>query len=267
MLKIAKKITGVALVKADEPPVPVPAPTLAPAPPAPVLPDENPLFVRVENRPDEALNAVIEKVTLGTQVGKKKIYVAVSFLEIKGRLNGQAIAIERPIEIFLPAGQTDEDGQWIVATMRSLSLAARGGYLTRALQDLRQVPWTKGPVRCGEKDWGNGKVVPIQHPSEVAAIAYAIQRILCNRGFLDADGNQVPLEVLARHHARQASDETRSDPEQKLVAANPSTPSIEAVLEKPVAAGKNTCPQCGGSNIRRIDGCDTCTECGHSKCA
>lgn len=266
MLKIEKKITGVAVAKTDDPVPEAPAaPALTLVPPAQVLPDVNPLYVRVENRPDEALDAVIEKVTYNTQHGKKKVYVAVSFLEVDGVLGGKPVVIERPIEIFLPAGQTEEDGQWIVATMRSLSLAARGGYLTRALQDLRQVPWTKGPVRCGEKDWGNGKVVPVQHPSEVAAIAYAIQRILYNRGFLDVDGNQVPVEVLARRHAKQAS-ETRSDPELELVAANPSVQADEAAATPAAPSGK-TCPQCGGSNVRPMDGCDTCMDCGHSKCA
>lgn len=257
MLKIEKKITGVAVSGKTLEPQP---PVLTVVPQAPVVPDENPLFTRVENRPDEALDAVIEKVAYYTQQGKKKVYVAVSFLEMTGSLKGQPITIQRPIEIFLPAGQTDEDGQWIVATMRSLSLAARGGYLTRALQDLRQVPWTKGPVRCGEKDWGNGKVVPIQHPSEVAAIAYAIQRILYRKGFLDADGNQIPVEVLARRYAKRAPD---SDPEIALAEANP---VLETESESAPSAS-NACPQCGGTNMRLLDGCWICTDCGHSKCS
>lgn len=259
MVKIDKKITGVAVAKNDD----ATANVLSPVPSAPVLPDENPLYIRVESRPDGELDAVIDKVTYGTQSGKKKIYVAVSFLEIQGRLNGKSITIERPVEIFLPAGQADEDYQWIIATMRSLSLAARGGYLTRALQDLRQVPWTKGPVRCGEKDWGNGKVVPLQHPSEVAAIAYAIQRILARRGFLDADGNQVPVEVLARRFAKQASASETDFSASELKSVDVAD---DVEPQRPVTAA-NACPQCGGTNMRSLDGCLTCPDCGHSKCS
>ena len=253
MVKITTKITGVQVVKPDETPTPT------------QLPDEDPLTKRIENRPDEPLEAVIEKVQYNTQQGRKKVYVAVSFLAVDGLIKGESITVERPIEIFLPAGQTEDDGQWIVATMRSLSLAARGGYLTRALQDLRQVPWTKGPVRCGNQDYGNGKLAPVHHPSEVAAIAYAIQRILHRRGFLDVEGNQVPIEVLARRYSHQRLDpdqveEPGSNPELKLVESNPEPENTTGTPGK-------TCPQCGESNVRPLDGCDTCMDCGHSKCA
>ena len=249
MVKIEKKITGMAVVDPEN----------TPAPPA--LPDENPLLMRIENRPDASLDAKIEKVKYNTHEGAKKVYIAVSFMPVEGRINGQSVTIERPIEIFLPAGQTEEDGQWIVATMRNLSLAARAGFLTRALQDLRQVPWTKGPVRCGEHDYGNGKVVPLHHPSEVAAIAYAIQRILRGNGYLDAENNQVPVEVLARRYNKQAielTDDSEPEPEQK-------SSTSDTQIAQSIGTGQ-VCPQCKGTNVRPLDGCDTCMDCGHSKC-
>lgn len=254
-IAIKKKITGVAVVKEETPKLEV-------VPTDPPLPDECPLTKRIENRPDMALNATIEKVSYHTQFGRKKIYIAVSYLNVEGRLNGETIQIERPIEVFLPAGQTEDDGQWIVATMRNLSLAARGGYLTRALQDLRQVPWTNGPVRCGTEDFGNGKEVPINHPSEVAAIAYAIQRILKNKGFLDAEGNQVPVEVLVRRFKKE-----RIDPEMDELSSEQKkpTPTLVENDTKPSVQGK-TCKQCGSNQVVRLDGCDTCLDCGDSKC-
>ncbi|MEL0587523.1 MAG: hypothetical protein AAES65_22015 [Candidatus Thiodiazotropha sp. (ex. Lucinoma kazani)] len=133
-MKITQKITAVAMVKPGDAQSPVPIPQ----------PDINPLYTRIEDRPNEPLDAVIDKVQYSTQQGKKKVYVAVSFLEVEGRINGETVLIERPIEIFLPAGQTEEDGQWIVATMRSLSLAARG-----RLPDASFARYASGPLDQG----------------------------------------------------------------------------------------------------------------------
>ncbi len=255
-MKITQKIMGVTMVKSGNVQSPAPMPQ----------PDVNPLYTRIEDRPNEPLDAVIDKVQYSTQQGKKKVYVAVSFLEVEGRINGETVMIERPIEIFLPAGQTEDDGQWIVATMRSLSLAARGGYLTRALQDMRQVPWTKGPVRFGTRDYGNGKVVPIHHPSEAAAIAYAIQRILYRKGFVDIDGNQVPALVLAKHYANQRPDLDELNDESQQEPMAPNLKLVETSEKAGITPGI-TCPQCGGANVRHADGCDTCADCGHSNCS
>ena len=65
--------------------------------------------------------------------------------------------------------------------MRLLSLAARGGFLERALSDMRKVVGTVAPVRLGTHQKDDGTQVPKWHDSEVAAIAYAIQNILARR--------------------------------------------------------------------------------------
>ena len=66
--------------------------------------------------------------------------------------------------------------------MRSLSLAARGGFLDKALADLRKVAWDRGPVRYGSRTREDGSRIPLWHDSEVALLAYAIQSIIANRG-------------------------------------------------------------------------------------
>ncbi len=62
--------------------------------------------------------------------------------------------------------------------MRLLSLAARGGFLERALSDMIKVVWDRGPARLGTVLKADGTEVPHWHDSEVAAIAYALQRII-----------------------------------------------------------------------------------------
>src|SRR5580658_5923516 len=90
--------------------------------------------------------------------------------------------------------------------MRSLSLAARGGFVARNMQNLRKVSWDRGQVRLGDVQRLDGHRSPLWRDSEVAALAYAIQQILHRRGFLDADGNQVPSRMLARLERDQVNE-------------------------------------------------------------
>jgi ribonucleoside-diphosphate reductase alpha chain len=159
------------------------------------------------------------------------------------------VRIERPIEFFMPAGQRDEGQQWIASNMRLLSLVARsGGSIAKSLQNMREVVWDKGPVRCGEVIKSDGSRAPRFHQSEVAAIAYALQELLRRRGYLDASGREQTLLSLAqRAHVPEA---LRIDLE-----------SADASPE--LLPGGRICPECGGPFLRRVDGCDRCENCGY----
>ncbi|WP_024327783.1 hypothetical protein [Thioalkalivibrio sp. AKL19] len=210
--------------------------------------DDNPLGKRIPSRPEGELESITEKVRYWTQDGPQTVYLVVSFVAVSGTVDGETVTIERPIEFFLPTGQHSESYQWISATMRSLSLAARGGYAARALRDLRKVTWDRGPVRSGTNDYGK----PLYHPSEVAAIAHALQRILQRRGFLDSDGHPRPLRELAAAYQDKARG-TR--------------PAGVLTWDSPLSGpmGSSFCPQCGG-HLEIIDSCPTCRDCGYSKC-
>jgi ribonucleoside-diphosphate reductase alpha chain len=118
--------------------------------------------------------------------------------------------------------------------MRLLSLAARGGFLERALRDMRKVAWDRGPVRLGTYQKADGLRVPLWHDSEVAAIAYAIQQI-----------------IEQRHSSLVSSDLAVKD-----------SSAVEPVAMPPVMMGKK-CAECGAHAMIRKDGCDYCTQCGH----
>lgn len=204
--------------------------TASNASPAAAVPAD-PMRTVIESRPKGALSAVAEKVEYWTQEGHKTLYIVVSFLPVPG-VDGAA-TVDRAIEFFMPVGQSGESQQWITSSMRMLSLAARGGFLERALSDMRKVAWDRGPVRLGTHRKADGTHVPMWHDSEVAAIAYAIQNI------------------LARRAAAPASPVTVQQP---LDTAGIPMP--------PVMAGKK-CSECGAHAVIRKDGCDYCTQCGH----
>lgn len=243
MKEITSKIIGFRVQSEAREAIPVP----------PCLPDVDPESCRIERRPDGALEAVAEKIDYHTSEGRKRLYLIVSFTQVTGIRQGHPVSVERPIEFFIPSGQLSSEHQWITATMRSLSLAARGGYITKALQDLRKVAWDKGPVRLGTNAYGK----PVYHDSEVAAIAWAIQRII------DSRRND-------KHEDNSPSDLTDAPTVEGVEVVEPRpvppAPTAEfALSEAGLARVVGTCPECGGDQILK-DGCPSCLDCGHSKC-
>lgn len=189
----------------------------------------DPMRTVVESRPKGVLPAVAEKIEYWTQEGQKTLYLVVSFMTLS-KAGESGAPIERAIEFFMPVGQNGESQQWITSSMRLLSLAARGGFLERALSDMRKVAWDRGAVRLGTFEKIDGTRMPLWHDSEVAAIAYAIQNIIERRnGSLANDLSEIPVAGI-------------------------STP--------PVMVGKK-CVECGAHAVIRKDGCDYCTQCGH----
>jgi ribonucleoside-diphosphate reductase alpha chain len=106
----------------------------------------DPMRTVIESRPKGSLSAVADKIEYWTQEGQKRLYLIVSFLPVERPEGG---TVDRAIEFFMPVGQNGESQQWITSSMRLLSLAARGGFLERALEDMRKVAWDRGPVRLG----------------------------------------------------------------------------------------------------------------------
>jgi ribonucleoside-diphosphate reductase alpha chain len=191
----------------------------------------DPMRAVIGSRPRGELPAVAEKIEYWTQQGRQSLYLIVSFIPVGG-------GRERAVEFFMPVGQSGESQQWISASMRLLSLAARGGFLDRALADMRKVTWDRGPVRLGTHTRPDGTPVPMWHDSEVAAIAWAVQNIIARR----AGASAASLATPAPHAAG---------------ATNLPSASAQGAM-----AGAK-CPECGAHAMIRKDGCDWCTQCGH----
>ncbi len=217
------------------------------------LPDDDLLRKQFDGRPFGDLESVTSKVQYMTYEGKKTVYLTVSFIHVQGIVGGELATIERPFEFFMPAGQKNDGQQWISASMRLLSMAARsGGSIAKALADMREVVWDKGTVRCGMITKDDGTQAPLFHESEVAAIGYSLQRILMKRGFLDAAGNQVPIVVLAEKFKNKQLAYSMDD----LAFETESAPMTYT------ASGKK-CPDCGAYALQKIDGCSRCVSCGY----
>ena len=227
-----------AVAETPKPVEKAPKPVAKPAPVAVI----DPMRTVIEQRPNGALEAVVEKIDYWNHEGHQRLYIVASFLTVPTGVPGKTI--DRAIEFFMPVGQSGESQQWITSTMRMLSLAARGGFLERALSDMRMVAWDRGPVRLGVHIKEDGTAVPKWHDSEVAAIAFAIQNIQAQRNNAKSkESNRLTNEPQA---------EFASVSEEKSMDSTP----------MPVMAGKK-CDECGAHAVIKKDGCSYCTHCGH----
>jgi len=189
----------------------------------------------VDRRPNGELPAVAEKISYWTQDGKKTLYLIISFLIVEGVVDSKKVSVERAIEFFMPVGQSGESQQWITSSMRLLSLAARGGFLARALSDMRKVAWDRGPVRLGTKRKQGMAIAPMWHDSEVSAVAFAIENILAKRGIAEFKVAE-EFTICELDSPKSTSDG--------------------------IMSGKK-CPDCGAYAMIKKDSCDYCTSCAY----
>ena len=224
--------------------------------PVGALKDLDPLTVKFKSRPAGDLNAITRKMVYYTLEGEKKIYLSVSFMAVDGVHNGEAITVERPIEFFVPAGQQDNSQQWVAATMRLLSQIARSGAsVADALADLREVVWDKGLVRYGQIDRPDGSKGARHHESEVAALAYALQEMLQERGFLDTSFRTVDLKIMSSMKALTMFSNT-------MTAIKNAIQPVAEIKEGLQVMGGTKCGECGEFAVIKVDGCKKCTSCG-----
>ncbi|MDE0590321.1 adenosylcobalamin-dependent ribonucleoside-diphosphate reductase [Halocynthiibacter sp. C4] len=132
----------------------------------------------------------------------------------------------RPFEVFINS-KNMEHFAWTVALTRMISAVfRRGGDVSFVVEELKAVFDPRGGA------WMEGKYIP----SILAAIGGVIERHLIVTGFIEGEG--MGLKV---------------DPQADVVALGG-------------APRGKACPSCGQYSLRMVEGCMTCTDCGHSKC-
>ncbi|MDQ6950607.1 MAG: TSCPD domain-containing protein [Mariprofundales bacterium] len=137
----------------------------------------------------------------------------------------------RPFEIFINS-KNMEHFMWIVALTRITSAIFRkGGDVTFLVEELKAVFDPRG---------GYYKKGGRYMPSLVAEIGEVIQQHLVSIGMMEGQLNSP--ELLAKKR------------------------QIEEKLGDNAMRNATQCPKCAAMSLIRMDGCDTCLECGHSKC-
>ena len=132
----------------------------------------------------------------------------------------------RPFEVFINS-KNMEHYAWTVALTRMISAVfRRGGDVSFVVEELKAVFDPRGGA------WIGGKYIP----SILAAIGSVIEQHMVSTGFLSGTGMGL-----------------KSDPQADVVR----------VGEAPKGPA---CPNCGQFALRMVEGCMTCSDCGHSKC-
>jgi len=217
-------------------------------------PDDDPLRKAIPSRPEDDLEAVTRRMVLRSTKGKYSFYISVSFDKVAGMLDGKPVVIERPVEVFFPPSQVSDGQQWISSLFMTISMLMRaGGNVAAALDNMRNIRWEHGPVRYGFFTKEDGVQVPMSHDSEAAAVAYALQMILYKRGFLDADGNQVPTRALAARLLQKLPSELDAE-----IGFGPESEPEGASDARYTDSNGTPCPRCGAHSYHRINGCWKC---------
>lgn len=135
----------------------------------------------------------------------------------------------RPFEIFINSKNV-EHFAWTVALTRMISAVfRRGGDVSFVVEELKAVFDPRGGA------WIKGRYVP----SMLAAIGEVIEQHMIAIGFM-ADPKKPELEAKRQQMA--------------------------VGEERPAGTAMRQCPRCGEASLARMEGCDTCLSCGHSKC-
>ena len=132
----------------------------------------------------------------------------------------------RPFEVFINS-KNMEHFAWTVALTRMISAVfRRGGDISFVVEELKAVFDPRGGA------WMEGRYIP----SILAAIGGVIERHLISIGFIEGVGLGL-----------------KSDPKAEVLVTG-------------AAPRRAACPNCGSYDLRMLEGCMTCANCGHSKC-
>jgi len=137
----------------------------------------------------------------------------------------------RPFEIFINT-KNMEHFMWIVTLTRIISAIFRkGGDVTFLVEELKAVFDPRG---------GYYKKGGRYMPSIVAEIGEVIQQHMVSIGMMEGTLNTPELALKKQQIQEKLGDNALKNATQ--------------------------CPKCSGMTMVRMDNCDTCLDCGHSKC-
>jgi hypothetical protein len=248
-IKITKKIKGYSVQKPeDKAAAAAAAATPAPAPVA-VEPTSN--IVQMHEKVERPEVLIGSTYKIKSPLVEHAMYVTINDIVLNP---GTAHELRRPFEVFINSKNMDHF-QWIVALTRIMSAVFRkGGDVTFLVDEMKAVFDPRG---------GYFKAGGVYMPSIVAEIGSAVEEHLKMIGMIvDPDLSDAQKALIAEKRAAYESKK-KSD-----VVATPAT-AAGASAESGGASFPATATLCHTCNTKALvlmDGCQTCLNCGYSKC-
>jgi hypothetical protein len=252
--KIDKKITGYNVVKPEDK-------VAAPAVAAPVAAKEPPMAEVIQmhesvERPDTLVGSTFK---IKSPLFEHALYVTINDIVLNA---GTAHEQRRPFEIFINSKNMDHF-QWIVALTRIMSAVFRkGGDVTFLVEEMKAVFDPRG---------GYFKSGGVYMPSIVAEIGTVVEQHMKNIGMIhDPEMDEATRQLIADKRAAYESASAKKNSD--VVVAAPATAAAPAGDSKPklnaagFPPGATLCAKCNTQALVLMDGCQTCLNCGYSKC-
>ena len=241
-IRIEKKIKGYEVVKPED---------KAAAQPAPEQPKEAPMAEVIQmheslERPEALIGSTFK---IKSPLFEHALYVTINDIVLNA---GTQYEQRRPFEIFINSKNMDHF-QWIVALTRILSAVFRkGGDVTFIVEELKAVFDPRG---------GYFKAGGVYMPSIVAEIGAVIEQHMKMIGLIhDPEMDESTRKLVAE---KRAAYEAAANGKKATPAAEASTESTSATGFPP---GATLCAKCNTQALVLMDGCQTCLNCGYSKC-
>lgn len=226
-IKIEKKIVGYQVHKNAEPAALEPVDTT----PKPMEMNE---YIE---RPDFLLGSTYK---VKTPVSEHSLYITINDIILNQDTDHE---VRRPYEVFINS-KSMEHFQWVIALTRVISAVFRkGGDITFLVEELSSVYDPNG---------GYYKKGGVFMPSLVAEIGAVIEKHMKAIGLIKADEmSETTKQILAEKKAEFEAAQKSAEP------SNESSPFPE---------NATLCKKCSTKAVIVMDGCQTCLNCGDSKC-
>lgn len=191
------------------------------------------------------------------------LYVTINDIVLN---QGTEHELRRPFEIFINSKSMDHF-QWIVALTRIMSAVFRkGGDVTFLVEELKAVFDPRG---------GYFKAGGVYMPSIVAELGAVVEQHLRFIGLLhdpemDSGRRALIAEKRAEYESR-AKKKSAKNSVRETVSSSNSTSAVEASDTDSASPGSfppgaTLCQKCNTTAMIVMDGCETCLNCGYSKC-
>ncbi|OOG53336.1 NrdJb [Rhodanobacter sp. C03] len=243
-IKIDKKITGYNVVKPEDK---VAATPVTAAAPKELRQAEVIQMHESVERPETLVGSTFK---VKSPLFEHALYVTINDIVLN---QGTPHELRRPFEIFINSKNMDHF-QWIVALTRILSAVFRkGGDVTFIVEELKAVFDPRG---------GYFKAGGVYMPSIVAEIGAVIEQHMKNIGLIhDPEMDAATRQLIADKRAAYEAAGAKKNTEVSAAASGKGE-----INDSGFPPGATLCVKCNTQALVLMDGCQTCLNCGYSKC-
>ena len=250
-VKIAKKIKGYSVITPDDKAREAAAAAKAPAPLAAAPAANDPAIVQMHEaieRPEMLLGSTYK---IKSPLVEHAFYVTINDIILNP---GTEHELRRPFEVFINS-KSMEHFQWIVALTRIMSAVFRkGGDVTFLVEEMKAVFDPKG---------GYFKAGGVYMPSLVAELGFVVEEHLKSIGMLHDPEMSAHQKALIAEKRKQYEDRSKGHSEKVAEAVVAEANEGEGGS---FPASASMCDKCSTKALVIMDGCQTCLNCGYSKC-